>query len=137
MCIRDSLKSICDHISNTERKSIVAERKTIDRYISLLYQKKINEIVDCSIISIHKFGVFVSIDNGIADALLPIRELPNDWYDFDQIKQTLIGERTGNKFKVGMKLKVKIIEVVPLTGSINVKLISNKIGKQKKEKKSN
>jgi ribonuclease R len=117
----NDLKSICDHISNTERKSIVAERKTIDRYISLLYQKKINEIVDCSITSIHKFGVFVSIDGGIADALLPIRELPNDWYNYDQVKQTLIGERSGSKFYIGMQLKVKIIEVVPLTGSITVK----------------
>jgi len=133
----DNLKLICDHISNTERKSIVAERKTVDRYISLLYQKKINEIVDCSIISIHKFGVFVSLDNGVADALLPIRELPNDWYDFDQIKQILIGERSGNKFHVGMQLRAKIVEVNPLTGSITVKWISNRMGKQKKEKKSN
>ena len=122
----NDFKSICDHISNTERKSIVAERKTVDRYISLLYQKKINEIVDCSITSIHKFGVFVSIDGGIADALLPIRELPNDWYNFDQVKQTLIGERSGNKFYIGMQLKVKIIEVVPLTGSITVKWKYNK-----------
>ena len=79
----------------------------------------------------------MSIDNGIADALLPMRELPNDWYDFDQIKQTLVGERSGNKFNVGMQLEVKIVEVVPLTGSITVKWISNKMGKQKKEKKSN
>lgn len=122
----NEVKSICDHISNTERKSVVAERKTIDRYISLLYQKKINEIVDCSITSIHKFGVFVSIDGGIADALLPIRELPNDWYNYDQVKQTLIGERSGNKFYIGMQLKVKIIEVVPLTGSITVKWKYNK-----------
>ena len=122
----NDIKSICDHISNTERKSIVAERKTIDRYISLLYQKKINEIVDCSITSIHKFGVFVSIDGGIADALLPIRELPNDWYNYDQVKQTLIGERSGSKFYIGMQLKVKIIEVVPLTGSITVKWKYNK-----------
>ena len=122
----NNLKLICDHISNTERKSTVAERKTIDRYISLLYQKKINEIVDCSITSIHKFGVFVSIDGGIADALLPIRELPNDWYNYDQVKQTLIGERSGNKFYVGMQLEVKIIEVVPLTGSITVKWKYNK-----------
>ena len=122
----NDIKSICDHISNTERKSIVAERKTIDRYISLLYQKKINEIVDCYITSIHKFGVFVSIDGGIADALLPIRELPNDWYNYDQVKQTLIGERSGSKFYIGMQLKVKIIEVVPLTGSITVKWKYNK-----------
>ena len=101
----NDIKSICDHISNTERKSIVAERKTVDRYIALLYQKKINEIVDCSITSIHKFGVFVSIDGGIADALLPIRELPNDWYNYDQVKQTLIGERSGSKFYIGMQLK--------------------------------
>ena len=122
----NDLKSICDHISNTEKKSIVAERKTVDRYISLLYQKKINEIVDCSITSIHKFGIFVSIDGGIADALLPIRELPNDWYNYDQVKQTLIGERSGSKFYIGMQLKVKIIEVVPLTGSITVKWKYNK-----------
>ena len=122
----NDIKSICDHISNTERKSIVAERKTVDRYISLLYQKKINEIVDCSITSIHKFGVFVSIDGGIADALLPIRELPNDWYNYDQVKQTLIGERSGSKFYIRMQLKVKIIEVVPLTGSITVKWKYNK-----------
>ena len=68
----------------------------------------------------------MSIDGGIADALLPIRELPNDWYNYDQVKQALIGERSGNKFNVGMKLKVKIIEVVPLTGSITVKWKSNK-----------
>ena len=100
-------------------------------YPEIKLEKKINEIVDCSIISIHKFGIFVSIDRGIADALLPIRALPNDWYDFDQIKQTLIGERTGNKFNVGMQLKVKIVEVIPLTGSITVKWISNKMGNQK------
>ena len=68
--------------------------------------------------------------------MLPIRELPNDWYDFDQIKQILIGERSGNKFNVGMKLKVKIVEVAPLSGSITVKWVSNRIGKQNKEKKS-
>ena len=127
----NDLKLICDHISNTERKSTVAERKTIDRYISLLYQNKINKIVDCSIISIHKFGAFVTIDSGIADALLPIRNLPNDWYDFDQIKQNLIGERNGNKFYVGMQLRVKILEVVPLTGSITVKWISNTMKKSR------
>ncbi len=119
--ISDNLDLICEHISNTERRAIVAERKTMDRLISLLYQERINDIVECIIISVHKFGVFVSIDNGIADALLPTRELPNDWYIYNSEKQSLTGENNGFIFNIGMKFKVKIIEVVPTTGSILVK----------------
>ena len=78
----------------------------------------------------------MSIDDGIAEALLPIRELPYDWYDFDKTKQVLLGESSGYFFKSGMELTVKITEVVPLTGSITVKFISGGIkGKVKKYKK--
>lgn len=114
-------KMISEHISNTERKSVAAERKTIDRLISLLFKEKINELVDCTIISIHKFGIFVSIEDGIADALLPLRNLPYDWYEYNPTKQMLNGVDSGYKFINGMKFKAKIIEVEPLTGSIIVK----------------
>ena len=66
--------------------------------------------------------MFVSIDNGIADALMPVRELPYDWYDYNQKKQSLTGESNGLIFNVGMKLKAKIAEVNSSTGSILVKL---------------
>ncbi len=117
----EKFKIISKHISNTERKSVAAERKTTDRLISLLFKEKINELVDCTIISIHKFGIFASIEDGIADSLLPIRNLPYDWYDFDPKTQTLNGVDKGYKFIIGMKFKAKIIEVEPLTGSIIVK----------------
>ena len=133
------IKSLCEHISNTERKAINAERTTIDRLISLLYQDKVNETVTGSIISVHKFGIFVSIDDGIAEALLPIRELPYDWYDFDQTKQVLLGKSSGYFFKSGMELTVKITEVVPITGSITVKFVSggikSKVKKIKRRRK--
>ncbi len=117
----EKFKIISEHISNTERKSVAAERKTIDRLISLLFKEKINELVDCTIISIHKFGIFLSIDDGIADSLLPVRNLPYDWYHYDPKKQILNGVDSGYKFIIGMKFKAKVIEVEPLTGSIIVK----------------
>ena len=133
------MQLLCEHISNTERKAINAERKTIDRLITLLYQDRVNDIVTGSIISVHKFGIFISIDEGVAEALLPIRELPYDWYDYDQIKQILLGEKSGYLFKNGMKLNVKITEVTPLTGSITVKYVSggikNIIKRYKKRRK--
>ena len=116
------LKLVCEHISNTERKAIVAERKTIDRLVALIYQERINQLIECEVVSVHKFGMFVSIDNGMADALMPVRELPYDWYDYNQKKQTLTGESNGLIFNVGMKLKAKIAEVNSSTGSILVKL---------------
>ncbi len=121
----EKFKIISEHISNTERKSVAAERKTLDRLISLLFKEKINELVDCTITSIHKFGIFVSIENGIADCLLPLRNLPYDWYDYDSTKQTLNGVDSGYKFIIGMKIRAKIIEVEPLTGSIVVKFHDN------------
>ncbi len=117
----EKFKIISEHISNTERQSVAAERKTTDRLISLLFKEKINDLVDCTIISIHKFGIFVSIDGGIADSLLPLRNLPYDWYDYDPTKQILNGVDSGYKFMIGMKFKAKITEVEPLTGSIIVK----------------
>ena len=117
----DKFKIISEHITNTERQSVAAERKTTDRLISLLFKEKINDLVDCTIISIHKFGIFVSIEDGIADSLLPLRNLPYDWYDYDPTKQILNGVDSGYKFIIGMKFKAKIIEVEPLTGSIIVK----------------
>ena len=60
----------------------------------------------------------MSIDNGIAEALLPIK----DWLPTSltpKIKQILSGERTGYSFKSGMELKVKITEVSPFTESIS------------------
>lgn len=119
---KNNLDLICEHISSTERKAIVAERKTIDRLIALIYQERINEIIECVILSVHKFGIFVSIDEGIADALMPVRELPYDWYEYNQKKQSLTGESNGLVFNVGMKLKAKITEVNSSTGSILVKM---------------
>ena len=118
------IKLLCEHISNSERKATNAERKTIDRLITLLYQDRVNETMTGSIISVHKFGIFISIDDGVAEALLPIRELPYDWYEYDQIKQILLGKNSGYFFKNGMILNVKITEVIPLTGSITVKFVS-------------
>ena len=120
----EELILLCEHISNTERKSTSAERKTIDRLIALLYQNRIDEVLEGTIISIHKFGIFVSMDNGMAEALLPIRGLPHDWYNYDEKEQTLNGENSGYFFKSGMELSVKITEVTPLTGSITVKWYS-------------
>ena len=63
----------------------------------------------------------MSIEDGIADSLLPLRNLPYDWYEYDPTKQILNGVDKGYKFVIGMKFKAKIIEVEPLTGSIIVK----------------
>ena len=134
---KDDLKFLCEHISNTERRATSAERKTADRLITLLYKDRVNEIVDCSIISIHKFGIFVSIDQGVAEALLPIKGLPYDWYNFDEATQTLNGESSGYFFKSGMEFKAIITEVNPLLGSIAVKWYSGgtKLKTQKKRRK--
>jgi ribonuclease R len=123
------IAEICTHISETESTAVAAERRTIDRYAALLFQPRLGNVVSGSVSSVIGFGLFVRLDNGAADGLLPISTLPNDFYDFDEEKQSLDGRYNGWSFHVGAQLEVKITEVTPVSGSILLDWVSG--GKQK------
>ena len=119
ICYQHDLKSICEHISKTERIAIQAERKTSDRMISYVYSKKINDTFTGRIISIKKFGVFVSINNGIVEGLIQKRHLPKDRYIFNEKNETLKGSINGIIFKIGLHLQISIRETDILNGNLS------------------
>jgi ribonuclease R len=67
---------------------------------------------------VQKFGLFVTLDELGADGLVPVRSLPQDFYNFDERRHTLTGNRTGRTYQLGQAVEVRLREAEKLTASL-------------------
>ncbi|MEJ6399217.1 ribonuclease R [Yoonia sp. 208BN28-4] len=111
-------------ISDTERRSMLAERDTTDRYLASFLQERIGAELTGKISGIAKFGVFVKLDETGADALIPMRNLGNEYFHYDFDTQTLMGSDTGTVIGLGQKATVKLAEAAPVTGGLIADLLT-------------
>ena len=116
----EELEPICEAISITERRAAVAERSANDRYSASFMAQKVGESFDAVITSVMGFGVFVRLDNSYADALLPVRSLPYDYYQHDDKRHTLTGKNNGITFSLGERIPVSLRTADPITGRLSV-----------------
>ncbi len=120
----DTLEETGTHISDTERRSMVAERDTTDRYLAAFLSERVGHELTGRISGIARFGVFVKLDETGADGLIPMRSLGNEYYHFDAETNTLMGADTGRVISLGQRAIVRLAEAVPVTGGIALDLIS-------------
>lgn len=106
------------HISYTERQAASAEQDAIDRYVASYLVDKIGAKFKARIASATAFGLFVRLDDYGADGLVPMSSLPNDFYDYDDEAQQLVGRDSGLTFAVGEYVDVVLKEAVPITGGL-------------------
>jgi ribonuclease R len=121
---REHLAETAKQISDTERRSMVAERDTTDRYLAAFLSERIGAELDGRVAGIAKFGIFVKLDETGADALVPIRTLGAEYFDFDTESQTLMGSKSGTIIGLGQRAVVKLAEAAPVTGGLTAELIS-------------
>ncbi|WP_299926654.1 ribonuclease R [uncultured Pelagimonas sp.] len=119
----ETLEATSQHISDTERRSMMAERDTTDRYLAAFLSDRMGAEFTGRISGIAKFGVFVKLDETGADGLVPISTLGNEYFDFDREAGTLMGTKTGRIIGLGMRAKVKLIEAAPVTGGIAFEML--------------
>ncbi|KMK65682.1 ribonuclease R [Puniceibacterium sp. IMCC21224] len=119
----ERLEATATHISDTERRSMVAERDTTDRYLAAYLSDRLGAEFDGRISGIAKFGVFVKLDETGADGLIPIRSLGNEYFHFDRDSATLMGADSGRVIGLGLRVKVKLVEAAPVTGGIGLELL--------------
>lgn len=111
-------------ISDTERRSMTAERDTTDRYLAAFLSDRIGAELTGRISGIAKFGVFVKLDETGADGMIPIRTLGREYFHYDADSQTLMGSDTGMVIGLGQRVTVKLAEAAPVTGGLIVELIT-------------
>ncbi|RJL18851.1 ribonuclease R [Paracoccus siganidrum] len=125
LSVEDSerLTETATHISETERRSMAAERDTVDRYLAAYLADRVGTEMAGRISGIQRFGAFVKLDETGADGLLPIRDLGHEYFHFDPDAQMLIGADTGLEIGIGQRVTVRLSEAIPMTGGLTLELI--------------
>jgi len=119
----DALEKTAAHISDTERRSMMAERDTTDRYLAAFLSERVGDEFEGRISGIARFGVFVKLDETGADGLVPMRNLGNEYFHFDRDAGTLMGADTGQIIALGQRVTVRLAEAAPVTGGIALELL--------------
>ncbi|WP_146584784.1 ribonuclease R [Puniceibacterium confluentis] len=120
----EGLENTAQHISDTERRSMMAERDTTDRYLAAFLSDRIGAEFPGKISGIANFGIFVKLDETGADGLVPMRNLGNEYFHYDAASATLMGADTGTVISLGQRVTVKLIEAAPVTGGLAFDLLT-------------
>lgn len=117
------LAEIAEHISMTERRSMIAERDSKDRFIAAFLEARIGAEFTGRIGGVTRFGLFVKLDETGADGFVPISSLGGDFFHHDEIIHALIGQRTRIAYSLGDAVRVRLEEAVPVTGGLRFELL--------------
>jgi ribonuclease R len=99
------------HCSTTERRADEATRD-VAAWLKCYYMKdRIGEIFDGSASGVASFGVFVALDEVYVEGLVHVSELGTDYFHFDAAKHQLMGERTRKRFRLGDRMRVRLVRV--------------------------
>jgi len=110
------------HCSMTERRADDATRD-VEQWLKCYYmQDKIGEEFEGTIAGVTNFGIFVALDGVYVEGLVHVTELGNDYYQFDQARHALIGERTHHHYRLSDRLRVKVARVDLETARIDFTL---------------
>mgnify|MGYP002623072180 CR=1 FL=1 len=120
----ERLEATGEHISETERRSMAAERDTTDRYLAAFLSDRVGAELSGRISGVQRFGAFVKLDETGADGLIPVRSIGSEFFHFDHDTQTLMGSETGLTIGLGQKVTVRLSEAVPVTGGLMLELLS-------------
>ncbi|MVO15566.1 ribonuclease R [Parasedimentitalea huanghaiensis] len=120
----DKLEQTATHISDTERRSMMAERDTTDRYLAAFLSERVGNEFTGRINGIARFGVFVKLDETGADGLIPVRSLGREFFHFDADAGTLMGSDTGLIIAIGQQVTVRLTEATPVTGGLQLELLT-------------
>jgi ribonuclease R len=107
-----------EHISQTERRAMLAERDAMDRYMALYMKDRVGASFPARVAGVTRFGLFVSLDETGAQGLVPIRSLGQDYFEHDEARHTLTGRSTNEVFALGDKVTATLIDADAITGSL-------------------
>src|SRR5574344_1826878 len=105
---KDHYEELCEHCSDMEQVAANAERDSIKYKMVEFMGDKIGEVYDAHISGITSYGIYCEIDENHCEGMVPIRDLGDDYYDFDEKNYCLIGRRNHNKYQLGDEIKIQV-----------------------------
>jgi ribonuclease R len=119
---RHDMGPIGEKISDYERRAMAAERETVDRYVAAFLSEKIGQVLACRITGVRNFGFFATVEELGGDGLVPVSTLGAEHFWYDEASQALEGERSGERYAVGQRLELRLMEADPISGALRFAL---------------
>ncbi|VAX27345.1 3'-to-5' exoribonuclease RNase R [hydrothermal vent metagenome] len=107
----DELHEICEHCSLQEKNAVNAERLSVKLKQIEFLKDKLGEDFEGIVSGVTNFGLFVEVSENLAEGLIRLRDIDDDYYEFDEKNYSLIGRRTKKVYRLGDKITVKLIRV--------------------------
>ncbi|KAF0186164.1 MAG: ribonuclease R [Hyphomonadaceae bacterium] len=122
---KTELQNIAREISDLERRAMAAERDATDRYLAAYLSDRVGAIFEGRITSVTNFGVFVRLDETMGDGLVPVSHLGDEYFFLDEGAATLIGQYSGDRWQLGMRVQVRLLEATPISGGLMFDMVSD------------
>lgn len=121
--LKDVLPAICDQSSKMEQRAMEAERESV-KVMQVEYMKRhLGDEFHAIISGVAHFGLFVEIADLLVEGLIRIRDLEDDYYTFDEKNYALVGRRKKKRYRLGDKVRVKVVRVDPEEREIDFVLV--------------
>ena len=118
------LADVAERISGAERRAMAAERETMDRLVAAHMAAQIGARFFARIAGVTRVGLFVRLKETGADGFIPAASLGVDYFRFEEANRSLVGTRTGETFRLGDTVEVKLIEAAPFAGALRFEMLS-------------
>src|SRR3954466_13335303 len=124
----EKFEQIGEHISMLERRAMEAERETVDRYVAAYLSDRVGQLVECRITGVQPFGFFATIEDLGGDGLLLAKDLGREYFRYDEAARVLVGDETGETYRLGQRLTLRLAEANPVSGSLRFELPEGSYG---------
>ena len=106
-----TLKKLCEHISKRERVAMEAEREILKRLTILFMADKVGEMFTGVVNGVAEYGFWVELNEVMAEGMVRLSNMDDDYYHFVSERQEIVGERTGRRFHLGQPVRVELFNV--------------------------
>ena len=105
---QEKYEELCEHCSDMEQVAQQAERDSIKYKMVEFMEDKIGNEYDAHISGIQSYGIYCEIDENHCEGMVPMRDLDDDYYDFDERNYCLVGRRHHHKYQLGDPIRIKV-----------------------------
>ena len=105
---QEKYEELCEHSSDMEQVAQQAERDSIKYKMVEFMEDKIGETYDAHISGIQSYGIYCEIDENHCEGMVPMRDLDDDYYEFDERNYCLVGRRHHHKYQLGDPIRIKV-----------------------------
>lgn len=104
----DKYEELCEHSSAMEQTAAAAERASVKYKQVEFMGERIGNVYDGVISGVTEWGLYVEINENKCEGMVPMRDLGDDYYEFDEKNYCLIGRKRHQKFSLGDPVQIKV-----------------------------